>query len=233
VDRRGLRLVLGEDSLIAREGIVSLLHDAGDVEVVAVCCDLPSLRDAVERLRPDVVLTDIRLPPSETDEGIRLAAELRASHPEIAVVILSQHVELLYAVALLGDGAQRRGYLGKDRVKNAAELGSALRDVVSGGSAIDSRVIEQMLAYWAGPHESALASLTPREREVLAQIATGRSNAAIADVLGVSRRAVERHIGAIFAKLGLAERDDIAPRVQATLLFLADQQAGRMPHDGA
>jgi DNA-binding NarL/FixJ family response regulator len=223
---RALRVVLGEDNLIAREGVEALLRGIG-VEVVASCPDLPTLREAVERLRPDLVVTDIRLPPDETDEGLRLAHELRATQPDVGVVVLSQHAEPVYARALFAEGAERRGYLVKDRLRDITELERALHDVAAGGTALDQRIVQRLLTGWAVESATPLASLTAREHDVLALIATGRSNAAVADALGITRRAVERHVGAIFAKLGLSDRDDVSPRVQAALLFLADEQAHR------
>ncbi|HSC90220.1 MAG TPA: response regulator transcription factor [Gaiellaceae bacterium] len=216
-----IRVVLGEDDLIAREGIARLLEGFDDVVLAAARADLPSLEDAVERLRPDAVLTDIRMPPTGTDEGIRLAQMLRTSHPEIGVVVLSQHVEPLYALALFQGGAAGRAYLLKERLVDPGELARALREVVAGGSVVDPRVVDEVMMQRREEVDSPLARLTPRETETLALVAEGRSNTAIADELGITRRAVERHINAIFAKLELADPERVDRRVTAALLYLA------------
>jgi DNA-binding NarL/FixJ family response regulator len=217
-----LRIAVGEDSLIVREGIRQLLAVDADVEIVAAVADLPSLRDACERHRPDVVLTDIRMPPTSTDEGIRLAAELRDSQPQIGVVVLSQFSDPLYALALLERGSDRRAYLLKERVHNRAELMAAIRAVADGGSLIDPKVVEALVVARGRAARSPLNELTPRERQVLAEIAQGKSNTAIAESLFLTKRAVEKHINSIFLKLGLADSEDVSKRVKATLLFLSD-----------
>ena len=199
-------MVIGEDDFIAREGIARLVESLDGFELAAACDDLPSLEDAVDRLRPDAVLTDIRMPPTGTDEGIRLARGLRTSHPEIGVVVLSQHVEPLYALALFEDGSHGRAYLLKERLADTGELARALREVAAGGSVVDSRVVDEVMSQRRRQNDSRVARLTPRERETLALIAEGRSNGAIAGLLGISRRAVERHINAIFSKLELSDR---------------------------
>lgn len=219
---RTIRVVLGEDDFIAREGIVRLLESVPGIEVVAACDDLPSLEDAVDRLRPDAVLTDIRMPPTETDEGIRFARTLRARHPQIGVVVLSQHVEPLYALALFENGSQGRAYLLKERLSHGGELERALRDVVEGRSMVDPRVVDEVMKARRREVDSPVARLTPRERETLGLVAEGRSNGAIAEELGITRRAVERHINAIFAKLELTDPQHVDRRVTATLLYLAD-----------
>ena len=216
-----IRVVVGEDNLIARAGIARLLEGFHDVVLAAACADLPSLEEAVERLRPDAVLTDIRMPPTGTDEGIRLAQTLRTSHPEIGVVVLSQHVEPLYALALFEGGASGRAYLLKERLVDPGELVRSLREVVAGGSVVDPRVVDEVMKQRREVDDSPLARLTPRESETLALVAEGRSNTAIADELGITRRAVERHINAIFAKLELAEPERVDRRVTAALLYLA------------
>jgi DNA-binding NarL/FixJ family response regulator len=218
-----LRVVLADDSLIVREGIAQLLATAGDVEIVASCSDLESLLEAVDRDRPDVVLTDIRMPPSGTDEGIQVAARLRESHPEIGVVVLSQYSEPSYAIALLESGSDRRAYLLKERVHDRAQLLSTIQAVAAGGSVIDPKIVEVLVAAKARADRSPLSELTPREREVLAEIAQGKSNTAIADSLVLTKRAVEKHINAIFMKLNLAGEEDVAKRVKAALMFLAEQ----------
>lgn len=215
-----IRVVLGEDSYLAREGIMRALEAIDDVDLVDSCADLESLREAVATVQPDVVLTDIRMPPSNTDEGIRLAGELRSSHPDIGVVVLSQHAEPLYAMALFEDGSDRRAYLLKERLKDRDELSRALREVADGGSVVDSRIVEELLATQRGREKSQLDTLTPRELEILGMIAEGRSNSAIAAALVITKRAVERHINAIFWKLDLGESEDVSRRVKAVLLYL-------------
>ena len=216
-----IRVVLGEDSYLARKGISSALEEEEDIALVATCGDLDALRAAVDEAIPDVVLTDIRMPPTNTDEGIRLAQELRATHPDVGVVILSQHAEPLYATTLLEDGSDRRAYLLKDRVSDRSELSRALRQVAEGGSVIDSRIVETLLKAQRRRKDSRLETLTPREQEILALIAEGWSNEAIAGRLFITKRAVERHIHSIFSKLDLGDSMDVSRRVKATLLYLA------------
>jgi DNA-binding NarL/FixJ family response regulator len=217
-----IKVALAEDSLIVREGIQQLLAGTPDVEVVAACGDLGSLIEAVEADPPDVVLTDIRMPPSETDEGIQLASRLRESHPRIGVVVLSQYAEPSYALALLESGSDRRAYLLKERVHDRAQLLSTIRTVAEGGSVIDPKIVDVLVAAKARADQSPLTELTPRENEVLAEIAQGKSNTAIAESLVLTKRAVEKHINSIFMKLGLSDEEDIAKRVKATLIFLSD-----------
>jgi len=219
-----IRVVVGEDSLIVREGIEQLLAASPTVEVVATCGDYDSLLEAVERERPDVVLTDIRMPPSQTDEGIRLAAALRERHPRAGVVVLSQFTEPEYVLALLESGSDGRGYLLKERVHSRGTLVSAIDSVARGGSVIDPKIVEVLVEERTRASRTPLADLTEREREVLAEIATGKSNSAIAESLVLTKRAVEKHINAIFMKLGLAAADDVSKRVTAALLFLADDR---------
>jgi DNA-binding NarL/FixJ family response regulator len=219
---RTIRVILGEDDFIAREGISRLLESLDGFQLAAACGDLSSLEDAVERERPDAVLTDIRMPPTGTDEGIRLARSLRSSHPEVGVVVLSQHVEPLYALALFEDGSQGRAYLLKERLADTGELARALREVVAGGSVVDSRVVDEVLGQRRRQADSRVARLTPRERETLALVAEGRSNGSIAAAFGITRRAVERHINAIFSKLELTDPIGMDRRVTAALLYLAE-----------
>jgi DNA-binding NarL/FixJ family response regulator len=225
-----IRVAVGEDSLLVREGICELLASVPDVDVVAAVGDLPSLQHAVEAEAPDVVLTDIRMPPEGSDEGIRFAVELRETRPEIGVVVLSQHSDPAYALALLEAGSDRRAYLLKDRVSNRAELLAAIRAVAAGGSLIDPKVVEALVASRTRAERSPLNELTPREREVLGEIAQGKSNAAIGDSLFLTKRAVEKHINSIFMKLGLADAEDVSKRVKAALLLLSEDAAG--PHPG-
>jgi DNA-binding NarL/FixJ family response regulator len=192
------------------------------VDVVASCGDLPSLLAIVEGKRPDVVVTDIRMPPTSTDEGIRLAALLREQHPEIGVVVLSNYAEPAYALALLESGSEGRAYLLKERVHDRAQLVAAIESVAAGGSVLDSKIVEPLVSAKLRVERSPLAALTGREREVLAEIAKGKSNAAIAETLVLTKRAVEKHINSIFLKLNLAYAEDVSKRVKATLLFLAD-----------
>jgi DNA-binding NarL/FixJ family response regulator len=228
-----LRVVLAEDGLIFREGMENLLTASPTIEVVATCDDLPSLLATVERERPHVVLTDIRMPPTQTDEGIRVAAELRETHPDIGVIVLSQYTEPEYVLALLDSGSDGRGYLLKDRVHHRGELASAIDTVARRGSVVDPKVVEVLVAERLRAERSPLTDLTEREREVLAEIAAGKSNSAIADSLVLTKRAVEKHINAIFMKLGLAASDDVSKRVKATLIFLAEDRPARPPRPSA
>src|SRR3954469_23885709 len=218
----GLRVLLGEDSLIVREGVRQLLESDDEIEVIAAVGDMDSLRDACERDRPEVVVTDIRMPPTHTDEGIRFAAELRERQPEIGVVVLSQYSDPLYALALFERGSDRRAYLLKHRVHNRAELTAAIRAVADDGSVVDSKIVDGLVQARADADRSPLNELTAREREVLAEIAKGKSNTAIADTLFLTKRAVEKHINAIFLKLGLANAEDVSKRVKAALMLLAE-----------
>lgn len=213
-----IRVVLAEDNLLAREGVTRLLEASEQVELVGVAADVDMLRDAVARLRPDVVVTDIRMPPDHTDEGIHIAAELRSSRPEIGVVVLSAHAEPLYALALFEDGSERRAYLLKDRLRDGGELERAIIEVASGRALVDPAIVGRLLD---GDRRSNLDGLTARERQVLALIAEGRSNAAIAEELAITKRAVERHVNSIFARLELREDRDVHRRVRATLMYLS------------
>ena len=217
-------MVLGEDSFLAREGISRVINSLDGIELVAVCEDLDTLRAEIDRVEPDVVLTDIRMPPTHTDEGVRLAAELRSTHPRIGVVLLSQHVEPLYATVLFEEGSYRRAYLLKERLKDSAELERAIREVARGGALVDPRVIDELVS--ARHVGSPVHGLTARERETLRLIAEGHSNGAIADRLGITKRGVERHVNAIFEKLDLGDPQDVSRRVKAALLFLQGQVAG-------
>ena len=220
-DGRVLRVVIGEDSFLFREAIGALLRDTGGIELVAECEDADALRAAIDRQRPDVVLTDIRMPPTERDEGIQLAKELRRTRPELGVVVLSQHAEPAYAALLFEDGSERRGYLLKESLRNREELVRALQTVADGGSVVDPLVVESLLDAQRLRRESPLEVLTPRELEILGLIAEGHSNSAMAAKLVVTKRAVERHINSIFLKLGLRDAEDVSRRVKATLLYLS------------
>jgi DNA-binding NarL/FixJ family response regulator len=220
-----IRVILGEDSYLAREGIERVLERADGIELVGAYGDFDELAAAVDRERPDVVLTDIRMPPTNTDEGIRLAKSLRGTHPEIGVVVLSQHANAAYAAELLEEGTGKRAYLLKERVTNAGDLGNALRSVADGGSVIDPLVVESLVKTQRQREESHLDQLTPRELQILGLIAEGKSNAAIADSLVLTKRAVEHHINGIFMKLDLGTPGDVSRRVQAALLFLSREGA--------
>jgi DNA-binding NarL/FixJ family response regulator len=215
-------VALADDNLIVREGVAQLLATEHDIEVVASCGDLDSLLDAVDACRPDVVVTDIRMPPTHSDEGIRLAAQLRESHPEVGVVVLSNYAEAGFATALLESGSEGRAYLLKERVHSRTQLASAIHSVAAGGSVMDPKIVEPLMAARSRSQRSPLAELTAREREVLAEIAQGKSNAAIAQSLVLTKRAVEKHINSIFLKLNLSDAEDVSKRVKAALLFLAE-----------
>lgn len=215
-----IRIVIAEDNYLVREGAARLLAVAPGVEVVEAVADLTSLLSAVERLSPDAVLTDIRMPPTQTDEGIQAAQRLRQSHPTVGVVVLSQYIEPAFALALFDGGANGRAYLLKDRLGDATQLVHALREVARGGSVLDPVVVEAMLAGRMARRDDPLAQLTVREREVLAAMAEGRTNAAIAALLGLSERMVEKYSNSLFSKLGLSEERDVHRRVKAVLLYL-------------
>lgn len=229
-----IRVAVGEDSLLVREGICELLSREQDIDVIAAVGDLAALERVVAAEHPDVVLTDIRMPPSGTDEGIRLAMALRDSSPQTGVVVLSQHADPAYALALLERGSDRRAYLLKDRVAHRTELLGAIRAVAAGRSMIDPKIVEALVAARTRAERSPLNELTPREHEVLAEIAMGRSNAAIGETLFLTKRAVEKHINSIFMKLGLADAEDVSKRVKAALLLLAEDGDGTFArsHDG-
>lgn len=218
-----LRVVLAEDNLLVREGVRRLLDAEADIQVVATCADFDALLRAVEDEQPDVVLTDMRMPPTGSDEGIRAAEQLRTSHPSVGVVVLSQHDDAVYAVALLGAGSGRRAYLLKDRVSDPESLVAAIREVARGGSVVLPKVVETLIWARTQAAHSPLAELTPRERDVLSQMAQGKNNAAIARTLVLTPRAVEKHNNAIFSKLPVAEQPDSDRRVKAVLLFLSEQ----------
>jgi DNA-binding NarL/FixJ family response regulator len=212
-----MRVVLAEDSVLLREGLVRLLEEAG-TEVVAAVADGPSLVRAVRQHRPDVAVVDVRMPPTHTDEGLRAAVEARREVPATAVLVLSQYVEVAYADELLADGAGGVGYLLKDRVAQVEQFLTALDDVVGGGTVLDPQVVAQLFA--RRRRDDPVRALSPREREVLGLIAEGHSNTAIARQLVVTPGAVEKHTQHIFAKLGLAPDEDQHRRVLATLAYL-------------
>jgi DNA-binding NarL/FixJ family response regulator len=219
---RAIRVVAAEDSYVIREFLTSTLEAAPEVELVAVCTNRNELDQAIASLHPDVLITDIRMPPSGGDEGITVAAALRESNPEIGVVVLSQYAEPGYAVALFESGSGRRAYLLKERIRNRQDLIGAIQAVASGGSVIDPKIVEVLIQARARADRSPLGELTPRERELLAEIAAGKSNGAIAESLVLTKRAVEKHVNSIFSKLGLPEDQDVSRRVKATLIYLAE-----------
>jgi DNA-binding NarL/FixJ family response regulator len=216
-----LRVVIAEDSLLMREGIRLVIDRQPDLQVVADCEDLPQLRELVNSDPPDVVVTDVRMPPGFGDEGIQMAVELRRTHPSIGVVVLSQYAEPAYASALLNGGSAGRAYLLKERVSEPGQLADAIRTVVAGGSVVDPTIVDLLVTASTRAVSSPLASLTPRELQVLDLVAQGKSNAGVAAELTLTERAVEKHINALFAKLGLGVTPDVNRRVAAVLLHLS------------
>ena len=216
-----IRVVIGEDTFLMREALERIMSGFDYIEAVAFCGDRDSLTAAIERERPDAVLTDIRMPPTGTDEGIQVARALRVSDPDIGVVILSQFADPSYVLAFLDSGSARRAYLLKERVSDPHQLVAAIEAVVAGGSVIDPKVVEVLVHARSAGATSPLSVLTRREHDVLAELAQGKSNAAIANSLVLTKRAVEKHINAIFTKLELDSPDDVSRRVKAALLFLA------------
>ena len=219
--RNRIRVVIGEDAFLMREALERIVGGFDHIDTVAFCGDRDSLTAAIKRERPDAVLTDIRMPPTGTDEGIQVARELRVSDPEIGVVILSQFVDPSYVLAFLDSGSARRAYLLKQRVSEPEQLMGAIEAVVAGGSVIDPKVVEVLVQARSAGAASPLAALTRREHDVLAELAQGKSNAAIAKSLVLTKRAVEKHINAIFTKLELESPEDVSRRVKAALMFLA------------
>ena len=221
-DSRMVRVVFAEDNYLVREGTAALLQASDEVELVGTAESLDELLAAVEEFEPEVVLTDIRMPPSNTTEGIDAARRIRADHPDIGVVVLSQFAEEEYAFELLKDGAAGLGYLFKERVSDLDEIVRALNEVAKGGSVLDPKVVEALVAAKDRMAHSPLATLTDREREVLENMAQGKNNAAIAKSMFLTERAVEKHINSLFHKLGLSEEVDVHRRVMAVLAFLHD-----------
>jgi DNA-binding NarL/FixJ family response regulator len=217
-----VRVVFAEDNYLVREGTAALLATAPEIEVVAIAEDLDGLLAAVEEHGPDAILTDIRMPPTNTTEGIDAARKIRAEHPEIGVVVLSQFAEEEYAYELLKEGAGGLGYLLKERVADITELVRALTEVAKGGSVLDPKVVEALVSAKDRTAHSPLAQLTEREREVLEHMAQGKNNAAIAKSLFLTERAVEKHINSLFHKLGLSEEPEVHRRVMAVLAFLRE-----------
>jgi DNA-binding NarL/FixJ family response regulator len=215
-----IRVVLAEDNALLRTGLARLIEHHPDLELAGTAADLPELLARVAEDEPDVVVTDIRMPPTGTDEGIQVAAQLRRERPDVGVVVLSQFDDAAYALALLEGGSQGRAYLLKERVSDVDDLVAAIRGVAEGGSVIDPKIVEALVTATRAPRRSELDWLTPRELEVLSEMAQGKSNAAIAATLVLSERAVEKHTNSIFSKLGLSEERDVNRRVKAVLLYL-------------
>jgi DNA-binding NarL/FixJ family response regulator len=224
-----IRVVVAEDEVLVREGIRRLFETVEGIEVVDAVRDLPALRAAVASRQPDVVVTDVGLPPTWTDEGIRFSAELRLGQPGIGVVILGRDAKPDYATTLFDGGASGRAYLLKDRVVNGAAFAETVRTVAQGGSHVDVRVLDTLLQTSPGRRAATLATLTPRDAQVLGLMAEGRSNAAIARELAVTSRAIERHVGSIFTKLGIQDSPDHSRRVLAVLAYLGKGGNGAAP----
>lgn len=218
-----IRVILAEDSFIVREGVARLIESVPELDLVALCADFDSLMKAVEEHHPDVVLTDIRMPPTGTDEGIRAAAQIRKKWPQIGVVVLSQHADAAYALSLFEGGSEGRAYLLKERVADLDHLLAAIEEVSKGGSVVDPKVVEGLVSMRSRKKESLVRNLTPREREVLEQMAQGKNNHAIAQTLVLSDRAIEKYINVIFSKLELSAETELHRRVKAVLVFLSEQ----------
>ncbi len=216
-----VRVVLAEDSLLMREGIISVLALSDEIDLVDSCGSYDELIAAVAEHEPDVVITDIRMPPTQTDEGIRAANEIRKMHPDIGVVVLSQYVEPDYAMTLFDEGSDGRAYLLKERVGDVEELATAVKRVADGGSVVDPKVVDALIEARTRA-SSVVDRLTERETEVLAEIAKGGTNAAVGQALFISPRSVEKHVNSIFMKLDLSDETDSNRRVRAVLLYLAD-----------
>jgi DNA-binding NarL/FixJ family response regulator len=224
-DGTTIRVVLADDNYLVREAVSHVLDGAPEVTIVAACGDRDAVLQAVAQHEPHVVVTDIRMPPSGDDEGITIARTLRETHPDIGVVVLSQFADPAYGLALFESGSDGRAYLLKERVHHRGQLVAAITAVAQGGSVIDAKVVEGLIDARTRAESSALAGLTPRELEILALVAHGHSNQAIADELVLTKRAVEKHINAIFLKLNLSHSqsaEDVSPRVKAALVFLAE-----------
>ena len=228
-----IRVVVGEDNALLRDGLVRLISSVADFELAGSCGSYDELSALIATAAPDVVVTDIRMPPTGTDEGIRIATELRTSHPDMGVVVLSQFASPAYALALLAEGSHRRGYLLKDRVADVDDLVAAIRQVAAGGAVIDPQVVEQIVGGSIRRARSPLEHLTKREREILSEMAQGKSNAAVAATLVLSERAVEKHINSIFSKLHLTEERDVNRRVTAVLIYLTEGDADHTSGDVA
>jgi len=227
-----LGLVVADESFIVREAVTAVLRDAPDLEVRGTCSDYDSLMAAVEEARPQVVVTDVSLPPDWSDEGIRAASRLRTTNPDVGVVILSAAVEPAYVRELFRHGTERRAYLLKDHVQDRDAIVNVVRAVARGRSVIDPKVVELLVVAQSMPGAEPLEELSPREREILGQVAAGKTNGAIAKDLQLSKRSVEKHVHTIFSKLGLADSEEVSPRVKAALIFLGDRAPIAGPQRG-
>ncbi|MFI5010194.1 MAG: response regulator [Solirubrobacterales bacterium] len=223
-----IRVALADDSYLVREAVSQILARHPRIDLVAVCVDRDSLLAAVESERPEVVITDIRMPPTGNDEGIQIASQLRRTHPEVGVVVLSQYAEPSYGLALLQAGSDGRAYMLKERVSDQSQLIAAIDAVAHGGSFIDAKVVEALIEARGAAADSPLSELTPRELEILGAIAQGKSNGAIGEELFLSKRAVEKHINSILLKLELPEAQEVSRRVMATLIYLSARE-GSLP----
>jgi len=216
-----ITVAIAEDSMLVREGLERLIDRDDDLTLTGSCADLASLEALLESAPPEVLVTDVRMPPDFADEGIQAAVRLRSSHPQMGVVVLSQYCEPAYASALLADGSAGRAYLLKERVSEPGQLADAVKMVAAGGSVVDPHVVEALVSASSPRASSPLSQLTAREMEVLDQVAQGKSNAAVAAALFLSERAVEKHINALFPKLGLLPMPDVNRRVAAVLMHLS------------
>jgi DNA-binding NarL/FixJ family response regulator len=221
-----IKVALAEDNALLREGISRIIEGEPDFDLVGRAADLPQLLALIEQRCPDVVVTDIRMPPTGTDEGIQAASWLRSHRPDVGVVVLSQYKTPSYALSLLETGSAGRAYLLKERVAGADELAQAIRTVAQSGSMIDPQIVDELIQAKTSRRRSDLSWITPRESEILGEMAKGKSNAAIASTLDVSERAVEKHTNSIFSKLGLTEERDVNRRVKAVLVYLSDPAGG-------
>jgi DNA-binding NarL/FixJ family response regulator len=226
--RPPIRIVLADDSFLARAAIKDLLAGHPRMTVVGECEDAKLVPETVDEQRADVLITDIRMPPLGHDQGVRLAARLRETHPALAVIVLSTYAEVGYALKVFERGCDGRAYLLKDRIRNRKQLVNAIEAVLDGGSSIDPAIVEELVRAGLSKHRSGLEELTPRELETLALVAEGHSNGAIAERLVLTKRAVEKHVNAIFAKLELGDPEEVSPRVKAALLYLADRGEARV-----
>jgi DNA-binding NarL/FixJ family response regulator len=224
-----IRVAFAEDAYVIREFLAATLGVAPEVDLVAVCTNARELRSAIRSWHPDVVITDIRMPPTGTDEGIRIATELRESDPQVGVIVLSQYAEPAYALSLLEHGTARRAYLLKERIRDRTELIAAIETVAGGGAVIDPLIVDVLIQARSRMEDSRLSQLSPRELELLAEIASGKSNGAIAQSLFLTKRAVEKHVNSIFSKLDLPESQDVSRRVMATLIYLSEEESDPQP----
>jgi DNA-binding NarL/FixJ family response regulator len=221
--RPPIRVVLADDAFLARAAVRHLLDGAPTIEVVAECADATEVPSICDQERADLLITDIRMPPSGEDEGIRLAARLRETHPALGVIVLSTYADVSYALKLFESGSDSRAYLLKDRIRDQAQLIDAVGAVAEGRSVIDPKIVEDLISAGQRTARSRIAELTPRELETLALVAEGHSNAVIAQRLVLTKRAVEKHVNAIFAKLDLGDPAHVSRRVRAALIYLADR----------